>query len=101
MAVSFCKWSEHALARGERNFLPLEELPQRRIVRHADAFVGDLDGKVQVPNRPPEPRDGRGLRNERDLQHRLRLLLDEIHCRIIREKCSATRQRSDEIETKL
>ena len=101
MGVGFGKRDKDVFALSERDFFALKKLPQREVVGNTNAVLGDLNGKMEIPNRPTETGDRRRLRDERHLQHSLRLLLDEVNRLFAREEQRAIGERCDEIKTKL
>ena len=101
MPVPSAQRMKHPPARREANPLALEKLPHRRVIRHAHGLSRDLDLKMQIPNHPPQPRRHRRIPAERNLQHRLVLLRDDINRSLALENRRAIRERRLKIKTKL
>ena len=101
MAVGFGKRVKDMFALSEWNFFALEKLSQREIIGNTNAVLGDLNGKMEITNRPTETSDRRRLWNERNLQHSLGHLLDGVKRLLAREERRSISKRCDEIKTKL
>src|SRR5690606_4937670 len=70
--------AKDALTRVGVQVLALAELPERRVVHHADAALRDLDREVEIADGPAEARGGGGIVPQGQLEHRLGLLGDAV-----------------------
>ena len=87
MDMSMTKWMENFRGFQKCDVLAAEHLAKRGIVGNANDAGGDLDGKMQIPNQPSQPRARRGI-SKRYLKNRFRLLGDDISGAIITKERS-------------
>ena len=78
MVVAMREGMENRRAAGEGDVLALEELAQCRIVGDADERRRGLEREMEVANLPGETGGHRGLGGERDLEHGLGILREDV-----------------------
>src|SRR4051812_45918884 len=81
MAGSARERCKDLLAGFESQLLALTNLQHRGVVHHAQGVVRDLDREMKIAKEPAQPRGARRRLAQRELEHRLRLLLDHINGR--------------------
>lgn len=96
--MSACERLEDPFHGDEGDLLALQELAERGIVGNTDDVVGDLDGKVEIAERPTETRNGCRSRDQRDFEHGLGLLLDHIVAAFRADERGSMRKGRGEIE---